>query len=508
MPFPRSSGILLHPTSLAGPHGIGDFGPDAYRFVDFLAAAGQKLWQVLPLNPTGYGDSPFQCFSANAGNPFLISLERLWEEGLLDQSDLSSAPEFPLEEVDYRAAIEFKSALLTKAARNFLTTAPAELHADFDNFCNENAAWLNDFALFMAVKESQGGVAWTKWPAGIAVREAEAVTAQTQILAAEIEIIKFWQYEFFRQWRSLRAYAHEHGIQIIGDIPIYVAHDSSDVWTNREFFCLDERGNALQVAGVPPDYFSATGQLWGNPIYNWPLLEKTGFRWWIDRFRSSLRLYDIMRIDHFRGFEAYWEVPGTETTAINGKWVKGPGAALFTVLEAELGQLPVIAENLGRITPEVEAIRNQFGFPGMAIVEFGFGTDEQAHTFRPHNFVRELVAYTGTHDNDTIMGWWQNKGDAGDSTRTPEDVAKEHAFAMSYLNCSGEDVNWAFIRAVMASVANTAIIPLQDLLGLGTHARMNLPGTSSGNWRWRAKPGVLTQDLAEQLGELARLYER
>lgn len=508
MSFPRASGILLHPTSLPGPHGIGDFGPEAYRFVDFLAVAGQKLWQVLPLNPTGYGDSPFQCFSANAGNPFLISLERLRDQGLLAGSDLDSAPSFAPEQVDYRTMIEFKTVLLTKAARNFLESAPAELRRDFDQYCSDNAVWLDDFALFMAVKNAQAGIAWTRWPAEIAARQPAAILVLTHNLAREIEVLKFWQFEFSRQWSRLRKYARDRGIQIIGDIPIYVAHDSSDVWTNRELFSLDEQGNPLKVAGVPPDYFSATGQLWGNPIYNWPLLERTGFRWWIERFRSALRLYDILRIDHFRGFEAYWEVPGGDTTAIHGQWVKGPGARLFSVVQEELGPLPVIAENLGVITPEVEAIRHQFGFPGMAIVQFGFGTDSQASTFRPHNFVPDLVAYTGTHDNDTIAGWWANTGHAGDSTSTPEDVEKEHAFARRYLNFSGDDVHWPFIRAVLASVANTAIVPLQDVLGLGTEARMNLPGTSSGNWRWRAKPGVLTPELAEQLGELTRLYER
>ena len=508
MSFPRSSGILLHPTSLPGPHGIGDFGPEAYRFVDFLKTAGQKLWQVLPLNPTGYGDSPFQCFSATAGNPFLLSLERLLDQGLLQESDLDASPSFPWEQVDYPAVIAFKTALLTKAAVAFFDSTSPVPKVAYQQFCGENAAWLDDFALFMAIKNALGGVAWTRWPPEIASRQPLAISQWSIRLATEIEVIKYWQFEFFRQWQTLRAYAHDRGVQVIGDIPIYVAHDSADVWTNRSLFSLDDQGNPLKVAGVPPDYFSATGQLWGNPIYNWTLLEKTGFRWWIDRFQSAMRLYDIMRIDHFRGFEAYWEVPGTDTTAVNGQWIKGPGAALFTVLQAELGQLPVIAENLGRITPEVEAIRHQFGFPGMAILQFGFGTDEQAHTFRPHNLVRELVAYTGTHDNDTIAGWWSSQGDAGDSISTPEEVKKEHTFARSYLNFSDEPVHWAFIRAVLASVADTAIVPLQDLLGLGSEARMNLPGTSSGNWRWRAKPGVFTPELAVQLGQLALLYER
>ncbi|HVJ07071.1 MAG TPA: 4-alpha-glucanotransferase [Acidisarcina sp.] len=508
MQFPRSSGILLHPTSLPGAYGVGDFGSEAYRFVDFLKASGQKLWQVLPLNPTGYGDSPFQCFSATAGNPLLLSLERLRDDGLLQQNDLDSAPLFAAEQVEYQRVIEFKTGLLTKAALTFFQSSSADLRRNYQNFCIENAMWLDDFALFMAVKNQFGGVAWTRWPAEIAARQPAALVEWTSQLASEIEVIKYWQFEFFRQWQSLRSYAQDRGVQVIGDIPIYVAHDSADVWTNRKFFYLDEQGNPLKMAGVPPDYFSATGQLWGNPIYNWPLLEQTGFRWWIDRFRSALRLYDIVRIDHFRGFEAYWEVPGSETTAINGQWVKGPGATLFEVLQAELGPLPVIAENLGRITPEVEAIRHQFGFPGMAILQFGFGTDEQAHTFRPHNLVRELVTYTGTHDNNTITGWWTSKGDAGDSVNTPEDVAKEHDFAHRYLNFGDQPVHWAFIRAALASVANTAIVPLQDLLGLGTDARMNLPGTSSGNWRWRCKPGALTPELAKQLRQLVLLYER
>ncbi len=507
MSFARSSGILLHPTSLPGPYGVGDFGPEAYRFLDFLHAAGQKLWQVLPLNPTGYGDSPFQCFSANAGNPLLLSVDRLKDQ-LLGPEDLASTPDFPLEQVDYELAGHFKTAFLIKAASAFFATGTIESQKDYRQFCADNSQWLGDFALFMAVKNAMGGVSWTMWPVEISSRQPDAIAEWSNRLAKEIETIKYWQFEFFRQWQDLRKYAHEHGIQIIGDIPIYVAHDSADVWTNRQFFCLDEQGAPLKVAGVPPDYFSATGQLWGNPIYNWPLLEKTGFRWWIDRFRSAMRLYDIMRIDHFRGFEAYWEVPGTETTAVNGKWIKGPGAALFRILENELGPLPVIAENLGRITPEVEAIRHEFGFPGMAILQFGFGNDEQAPTFRPHALVREVVAYTGTHDNDTIMGWWSSTGDAGDSVNTAEEIEKEHNFACKYLNFQNEPVNWAFIRGVLASVANTAIVPLQDLLGLGREARMNLPGTSSGNWRWRAMPGVFTAGLAQQLKELTLLYER
>jgi 4-alpha-glucanotransferase len=327
------------------------------------------------------------------------------------------------------------------------------------------------------------------------------------MLAPQIEAIKFWQFVFFRQWQALRTYAHDRGIRIIGDIPIYVAHDSADVWANPQFFLLDAEGNPQRVSGVPPDYFSSTGQLWGNPIYNWSLLKETGYRWWIDRFRSALTLYDIVRIDHFRGFEAYWEVPGGETTAINGRWVKGPGAELFRVLQGEFGELPIIAENLGVITPEVEAIRHEFGFPGMAILQFAFGNDPQGPSFRPHNYPREVVAYTGTHDNDTTVGWWNSTG-AGDSVRTPEDVAKEHAFARAYLDFHDEPINWVLIRAVLASVANTAVVPMQDLLGLGNEARMNHPGTSSGNWRWRMRPGAIDLQLSARLQQLNSIYGR
>ncbi len=506
MNFPRSSGILLHPTSLPGPYGVGDFGPEAYRFVDFLHAAGQKLWQVLPLNPTGYADSPFQCFSASAGNPMLLSLDRLADQGLLSQDDFRRVPNFPVECVDYGAVIRFKMPLLKKAAKNFLADGSAADRSEFEAFCRTNAAWLEDFALFMAVKEAHDLVAWTKWPADIAAREPGAMKRWAEAQADSVAAHKFFQYEFFRQWQALRAYGLERSIRIIGDIPIYVAHDSADVWANRRFFLLDEKGQPTKIAGVPPDYFSATGQCWGNPIYNWELLKQTGYQWWIERMRAALRLYDFVRIDHFRGFQAYWEVPGNETTAINGRWVNGPGAELFAVLRQQLGELPVIAENLGVITPEVEAIRQEFGFPGMAILQFAFGKDPQAPSFKPHNYVRDLVAYTGTHDNDTVAGWWASKG--GDSTRTPDDVAKEHAYARAYLDFTDEPVNWVLIRSILSSVANTAIAPMQDVLGLGSEARMNLPGMPSGYWNWRMRPGAASEAIAARLKELATLYDR
>ena len=507
MNLPRSSGILLHPTSLPSRAGIGDLGAEAYQFVDYLQRSGNRLWQVLPLNPTGYGDSPFQCFSASAGNPLLISLDRLVEQGLLSQSDLEPIPAFPDDAVDYDTVSRYKIPILSKAAQSFFSRSKGQERHDFEQFCQTNADWLDDFSLFIAAKNAHSGLPWTKWAADIAAREPCALQQARADFAAQINEIKYCQFEFFRQWQALRSYAHTRGVRIIGDIPVYVAHDSADVWANREFFLLAQDGNPKTVAGVPPDYFSATGQLWGNPIYNWSLLRATGYAWWIQRFRAALRLYDILRIDHFRGFEAYWEVPAGELTATNGRWIKGPGAELFSALQQELGELPFIAENLGVITPEVENIRHQFGFPGMAILQFAFGNDPQGPSFRPHNYVRNLVAYTGTHDNDTVVGWWNSKAGAG-SIRTPEDVVKEHAFARAYLGCAEEPINWALIRGVLASIADTAIIPLQDVLGLGGESRMNLPGTASGNWRWRVLPGALNSDLAERLLQLNRAYDR
>lgn len=507
MRLPRASGVLLHPTCLPGPFGIGDFGPAAFALMDFLKEAGQKLWQVLPLNPTGYGDSPFQCFSAYAGNHLLISPEKLQSQGILDASDLRESRDFPRESVDFEGVIRWKTKLLTKAAKRFQRQAQGDVRRAFDEFCQKNSSWLPDFALFMACKHEQGGLAWNHWPADIAQRAPAALSAAAGRLKEAAFAVQYWQFEFFRQWNEVQAYAHKARIRIIGDLPIYVALDSADVWANREYFQLSENGEATTIAGVPPDYFSATGQCWGNPIYRWDRLQQTGYRWWIERFRAVLELYDAIRIDHFRGFEAYWEIPGDEKTAINGRWVKGPGLDFFAALERELGDLPIIAENLGVITPEVESIRRRFRFPGMAILQFAFGKDPQGPSFRPHNYERELAVYTGTHDNDTTVGWWNSTG-ARDSTRTPEDVAKEQAFARSYLNLNEEPIHWAMIRALLSSVADVAIVPLQDVLGLGSEARMNLPGTAKGNWRWRFRPGVLTRELAQRLREMVELYDR
>lgn len=508
MEFPRASGLILHPTSLPGPFGIGDFGPEAYRFIDFLHAARQRIWQVLPLHPTGYGDSPFQCFSAVAGNPLLISLEKLVERGVLSPSDLAGAPPFPDDAVDYGAVMAWRFPLLGRAARNFLASAPAAARAAFEAYCRTNAAWLDDFALFMACKQAHGGRVWTEWPPEIARRHPAALQAWSRRLAPEIETLRYWQFEFDRQWHELRSYARRFAIRILGDLPMYVAHDSADVWAHPELFHLDEHRRPSKVAGVPPDYFSATGQLWGNPLYRWDVLARTGYVWWLERFRAALGLYDLVRLDHFRGFEAYWEVDAGEPTAVRGRWVKGPGAELFTVLQREFGELPIVAENLGVITPEVEALRTQFDFPGMAILQFAFGTDPQAPSFRPHNYPRRTVAYTGTHDNDTACGWWRSRG-SHDSTRTPEDVAREHHLAADFLGVSDDrDIHWAMIRAIMASVADTAIFPLQDVLGLGSEARMNLPGRPNGNWRWRFRRDALTPDITQRLRALTELYNR
>jgi 4-alpha-glucanotransferase len=497
MQFPRSSGILLHPTSLDSPHGIGDLGAEARRFVDFLADAGQKLWQVLPLGPTGFGDSPYQCFSARAGNPLLISLERMVEQGLLDASALETAPPFPEDRVDFAQLIPWKTGLLESARHS----------SGFETFCDVNQPWLDDFALFMALKQRHQGAAWTEWEPDVRDRDPKGIVRWRDELAAQIASQKFLQFVFFEQWRQLREYARARGVRIMGDLPIYVAHDSADVWANRQYFHLDAQGHPTVVSGVPPDYFSQTGQLWGNPIYRWDVLAGDGYRWWLDRFRATFELVDMIRLDHFRGFEAYWEIPASEPTAVNGRWVKGPGANLFRAARATLGELPLVAENLGVITPEVEAIREEFGFPGMAVLQFAFGTDPQAPTFRPHNYPREVVAYTGTHDNDTTVGWWMSQG-SGDSTRSDEDIRRERDFARRYLNTDGKDIQWTFMRAVEASVADIVLIPLQDVLGLGTEARMNQPATLGGNWRWRFRRGALKPEFAQRLRELAQLYDR
>jgi len=487
---------------------VGDLGPCAYEFADFLAAAGQKLWQVLPLNPTGYADSPYQCFSAFAGNPLLLSLERLREQGVLEASDLAPVPSFPEDSVDYGPVIEFKRGVLRRAAHAFFADASGADHAAFERFCESAAPWLNDYALFMACKDIRRENTWATWDPSIRRRDPQALREWSAKLAPQVQAHKYWQFEFFRQWEHLKAYCQERGIRFMGDAPIYVAHDSADVWAHPELFQLDDQGLPTVVSGVPPDYFSATGQLWGNPIYRWDVLAANGYKWWIERFRASLNLFDMVRLDHFRGFEAYWEIPAGEPTAMRGRWVKGPGEDFLSALQNAFGGLPIVAENLGVITPPVEKLRQQFGLPGMSLLQFAFGNDPQGPSFRPHNYSRDLVAYTGGHDNDTTVGWWSSSG-ASDSTRTPEDVCKEHEFARAYLGFRDDsEIHWVMIRAVLASVADVAIIPLQDVLGLGSEARMNLPGTLGGNWKWRYLPGALTAALAAKLRSLTTIYDR
>ena len=505
MRFLRHSGILLHPTSLPGRFGIGDLGAEAFRFADFLVESGQSLWQVLPLGPTGYGDSPYQCFSAFAGNTLLISLEKLVEEELLTRSDLRHIPKFPVEKVDFGWVISYKTELIEKAFKNFKSSTDTVLREAFLAFTQMNGDWLNDYALFRTLKDAHQGVAWNKWKSHFALRDSQAIAQAAEQMHERIEAQRFFQFLFFKQWSELKSYANQRGIKFIGDVPIFVAYDSADVWTNPHLFKLDEKGRPIVVAGVPPDYFSKTGQLWGNPIYNWERMRESQFQWWLDRLSSTLKTVDLVRIDHFRGFAATWEVPARDKTAKNGRWVTVPGRELFTVLQEKMGNLPIIAEDLGVITPDVEALRDDFGFPGMRIFQFAFL--DHTNIDLPHNYIPHTVAYTGTHDNDTAVGWFNSKAGEG-STRSAEQIEAEKRFCMDYLNTSGKEINWDFIRAVLASVADTAIIPVQDLLGLGSEARMNLPASQQGNWQWRFKPNALTDKIGQRLKELTELYVR
>src|SRR5262249_4239914 len=422
MSFPRASGILLHPTSLPGRFGIGDLGPAAHRFADFLVASGQSLWQVLPLGPTGYGDSPYACYSAFAGNTLLISPEKLLDQGLLNQEELAEIQTLPPESVDFGRAHKIKEDLLAKVMR-YQRTTDTEFRSAFETFSERNSSWLNDYALFRALKTEHGGKAWHEWERPLVRREPEALARARNKLHERIEAHKFAQFLFFKQWFELKGYCNERGISLIGDVPIFVAHDSADVWTSPEQFKLDGNGIPTVVAGVPPDYFSATGQFWGNPLYNWETMLEDGFKWWIERVRAILQIVDIARIDHFRGFAACWEIPGGDQTAERGRWVEVPGKELFSAIRKALGELPIIAEDLGVITPDVEKLRDGFGFPGMRILQFAFSSD-QKNIDLPHNYHRNVVVYTGTHDNDTTVGWFNSVAGEG-STRTAEQITAE-----------------------------------------------------------------------------------
>lgn len=497
----RTSGILLHPTSLPGPHGIGELGPDAVRFVDALCRMGQFYWQILPLGPTGYGNSPYQSSSTFAGNTLLISFDRLVEDGLLQRAELDAFPALPAGRIPFGKVIPAREEILGWAAANFDERATPHMREAMHAFCEQQASWLDDYALYAAIKRAHELKPWTKWPRPLAGRDPSALKAAGERLADPVRREKILQFLFHEHWNRLHAYCHQRGVRIVGDLPIFVAHDSADVWAHPELFLLDDRGRLLVQAGVPPDYFSETGQLWGNPLYRWDIHRETGYAWWLRRMRAILDRVDVVRIDHFRGFEAHWEVPGNAQTAKNGRWVKGPGGDLFEVLRTALEDLPIIAEDLGVITAEVEALRDRFGLPGMRILQFAFGNDPQARTFRPESFPANCVAYTGTHDNDTSVGWFHSEPGSG-STRTAEELERERRAITRYFGTDGTDIQWSMIADVLNSRANTAIIPLQDILGLGTQARMNQPGTREGNWEWRFTWDMLTTALVERLNGL------
>lgn len=495
MKFPRASGILLHPTSLPNDYGIGDFGKSAYRFLDFLEHSNQTYWQILPLNPTGYGDSPYSAYSAFAGNTNLISLERLVEDELLNLDEINEKPDFPSGRVDYGKVIEWKNPLLEKAYENFRRTENLDLRGSFENFTEQVAGWLDDYALFRAIKNSQWGKFWLEWDAPLRLREENALLNARENLFEEIQAQKFYQFLFFKQWNHLKNYANGKRIKIIGDVPIYVSFDSADVWCNPQEFKLNEDLTPKVSAGVPPDYFSKTGQLWGNPIYDWDKMREDRFDWWTRRVKFALQTVDILRIDHFVGFGRAWEVPGRDKTAEHGTWVDVPGGELFRVLTDNLGELPVMAEDLGEVTPEVEKLRDDFNFPGMRILLFGFGGDSE-NLHLPHNYIENCVAYTGTHDNDTVLGWFKKANEW------------ERKFCLEYLDSDGGEIGWDFINAIWKSAADTAIAPMQDILGLGNKARMNLPASTSGNWNWRCGKDCFSDETKERLKELTEIYGR
>ncbi len=494
----RRSGLLLHLTSLPSPFGIGDMGPRAHQFVDFLADGKQTFWQILPLNPTDpiHNDSPYSSISAFAGNPLLISPELLVQDDLLLKSDLESAPPFPESKVAYRPVHHYKAVLWERAYERFQGKSP---HPEYDQFCAEQSGWLDDFALFMALKLRFSGKGWMDWPQGLNERRSEDVQAADREMSSQIGREKFIQYVFFRQWGSLKNYCHERGIQIIGDIPIYVDYDSADVWVHPELFKLDEHKKPYVVAGVPPDYFSQTGQRWGNPIYRWDILKERGYPWWTPRIAHNLTLFDLVRIDHFRGLVGYWEIPAAEKTAVIGKWVEAPALDFFSHLRKEFPGLPVIAEDLGIITPDVREIMDHFHFPGMKVLLFAFGPGLPTNPYIPHNFSKNCVAYTGTHDNNPVKGWFETEAFPDDQKRLFRYLGRKVPLG---------ELPQELIRLVMMSVADTVIFPMQDVLGLGAEARMNYPSTRKGNWEWRLSPELLTPQVAEKLREMTEICGR
>jgi 4-alpha-glucanotransferase len=493
--FPRESGILLHPTSLPGTHGIGDLGDAAFRFVDWMERAGLRLWQVMPLGPTGFGDSPYASPSAFAGNPMLVSLSWLEGDGLLESAELEGHPDFPDERVDFKRVVPFRWSMLRRAYDRFRRGAGAAFRQPFVGFCEEQQRWLDDYALFMAIKEQHGGTAWTDWPEQIRLRDPETLDRMRQELASEIRFHQFVQFQFRRQWSALREYANARGIRIIGDIPIFVSGDSVDVWTNQGEFKLDKAGRTVEVAGVPPDPFSATGQIWGNPVFDWKAMRENRYRWWVDRIRVMLDTVDIVRIDHFRGFAAAWVVPADAETAELGQWERSPGGEVFAAIQESLGEVPIIVEDLGVITPDVISLRETLGFPGMKVLQFAFENDP-ANMYLPHNYHPDAVVYTATHDNQTTVGWFLTRGE------------QERSAVQAYLGRDGSDVAWDLIRVALASVARTAIVPMQDVLRLGDEARMNIPGQAHDNWGWRMRWDQMDYGLAAGLRQLVTIFGR
>jgi 4-alpha-glucanotransferase len=491
----RQSGVLLHPTCIPSPYGVGDLGAEARRFLDWLAAAQQQLWQVLPLNPTTHGNSPYTSPSAFAGNPLLLSLDQLRADGLLSEGDLRDVPRTPGSQVDFGAVTEHRQVVLGRAHQAFRAGAGSALRDAYERFCQEERGWLDGYALFTALKQQHAGKSWTQWDADIAAHDAAAVARWERELAVEVDRERFLQFLFARQWAALRQYAHQKGIRIIGDMPIFVAFDSADVWAHRHLFKLDHKGERKVVAGVPPDYFSEDGQLWGNPLYNWEAMAADGYAWWAARVRAVARTVDVIRIDHFRGFAAAWEVPAGEKTAKNGRWVKGPGRAVFDAVNRALGPVPFIAEDLGIITEDVEELRDGLNLPGMKILQFAFGEDPD-NLYLPHNHVERCVVYTGTHDNDTTQGWFRSLD------------AKTRTHVQEYLARDGHDIAWDLIRAAWSSVASVAIAPLVDVLNLGGEARFNTPGVAAGNWAWRYRAEDLADHVAARLAHVTRLYGR
>jgi 4-alpha-glucanotransferase len=495
MRLPRASGVLLHPTSLPGPHGSGDLGPGSYHFVDWLVAAGQRLWQILPLGGIGPGNSPYMSPSAFAGNVLLVNLSELHTRGWLTEEELHPPPTFSAQRLVFEAVVPWRIERLERAAQRFASDAHSADRAAYQAFCAAHAGWLDDFALFMALADHHPGIEWSDWPAPLARRDAAALRDAALQHAPRIAFHKFCQWRFFEQWLALKQYANERQIRIVGDAPIFIAYQSAEVWARQDLFDLDAAGRPQVVAGVPPDYFSATGQRWGNPLYRWSRHAEEGYAWWTSRIRHLFEMVDIVRIDHFRGFSGFWAIPASEETAVEGCWRPGPGAALFKAIAKALGPMPIVAEDLGLITLDVEQLRKKFAFPGMCILHFAFGGDS-SNRYLPHHHTHDCVVYTGTHDNDTTQGWWAQA------------TGHEREHVRAYLATTGKEIHWDLVRAACASVADTAIFPLQDIMGLSTEHRMNLPGSEEGNWRWRFEWSQIKPEHAQRLARLCKLYGR